>query len=187
MKKQILLSLFLITLLFSIFSGCVNNTNVGNSDDDEIHDFTFTTLDGSIKKLSDYRGKVVIVDLWATWCGPCTYVMPELKKIYIDYNRTELEIISIDIDTSETVEKIEGYISDFAEYYGIQLNWIFARDSDNIAEKYLKDGKIPTLTIFDQVGRLCYHEVGVHGYIEVPYGFPSDTPLLASVLEDLIN
>jgi thiol-disulfide isomerase/thioredoxin len=140
MKKEILSLLFLIILLITLLSGCTNNTS--NTNDGEVHDFYFTLLEGSVKNLSDYRGKVVLVDMWSTWCGPCMVIMPELKKIYDAYNRTELEIISINIDTQETVELIESYIAYFAEQYEIELNWIFARDDRSVAENYLKDGAI---------------------------------------------
>jgi hypothetical protein len=114
-------------------------------------------------------------------------IMPELKKIYTDYNRSELEIISLNIDTREDAELIQSFISFFAEEYGVELNWIFARDDGSVAEKYLKDGAIPTLAIFDQVGRLYYHEAGIHGYTEVPDGYPSYIPLLAPVLNELFE
>lgn len=182
MKIKISLILIFSILFFSIFTGCLNG-----SEEDDLHEFVFITLDGSEIHLSDYRGKVVILDMWATWCGPCQVVMPELKKIYDTYSRDELVILSVDIDTSESNTLIKSFIEWFDENYNIELNWVFGKDDGSISEKYLKDGAIPTLAIFDQSGQLYYNEAGIHGFTEVPYGYPETIPLLAPILEELID
>lgn len=181
MKKVIVIPIIFF-LLFSILSGCF-----GTNENDEGEEFVFTALDGTLIYLSNYRGKVVILDMWATWCGPCQVVMPELKNIYDTYSRDELEIFSVDIDSRESVQLIQSFMEWFTDNYGIELDWIFGRDDGSISEKYLKDGAIPTLAIFDQKGRLHYNEAGVHGFTEIPYGYPDNTPLLAPVLGELID
>lgn len=150
-------------------------------------DFVFTLLDGTKNHLKDYRGKIVIIDMWATWCSPCHAVMPELKKIYDFYSREVLEIISINIDTSESSQLIQSFKEWFNNYYGIELNWIFGQDDGSISEKYMNESAIPTLAVFDQVGRLRYRKAGVHVYKEVPEGYPEDTPMLAPILDELIS
>lgn len=165
-------------------SGCLQSSK-NNNDGGE--DFTFTTLNGTEKNLSDYRGKVVLLDMWATWCFPCQLVMPELKKIYGNYSRDELEIISINIDLQESAQLIQSYRDWFNDTYGIELNWIFGRDDGSISEKYLKEGKIPSLAIFDQNGRLYFNEAGLVAYDEIPPLFPENTTLLAPILDELIK
>lgn len=150
-------------------------------------DFTFSLLNGKSDKLSNYRGKVVIVDMWATWCNPCAAVMPELKKAYDATSRDEVEIISINIDSRENAKMIQDFIDEFAES-GIELNWIFGMDTGNVlSEKYMKEGAIPTLAIFDQKGILYFRKAGVVAYEEIPYYFPETTPLLAPILEELLD
>jgi len=150
-------------------------------------DFSFSLLNGKSDKLSNYRGKVVLVDMWATWCNPCAAVMPELKKAYDATSRDEVEIISINIDSRENAKIIQDFIDEFAES-GIQLNWIFGMDTGNVlSEKYMKEGAIPTLAIFDQKGILYFRKAGVVAYEEIPYYFPETTPLLAPILEELLD
>lgn len=175
---------FLFILLLSTLSGCLQSSKNNN---DGREDFTFTTLNGTEKNLSDYRGKVVLLDMWATWCFPCQLVMPELKKIYGNYSRDELEIISINIDLQESAQLIQSYRDWFNDTYGIELNWIFGRDDGSISEKYLKEGKIPSFAIFNQNGRLHFNEAGLVAYDEVPPLFPENTTLLAPILDELIK
>jgi len=182
MKKTKISFLILFILLISVFSGCFEE-----SEKDVGDNFIFTALDGSVKNLKDYRGKVVILDMWATWCGPCQIMMKELKKVYENYSRDDLEIISVDIDSRENVQMVQNYRAGFAQTYGIELDWIFGMDDGSISEKYMNEGLIPTLAIFDQKGRLYFREAGVCGFVEIPSGLPNDTTLLAPILNGLID
>ncbi len=56
------------------------------------------TIDGKPFDISQYKGKVVIVDFWATWCGPCLAELPNLKKIYEKYHDRGLEIVGVNLD-----------------------------------------------------------------------------------------
>ncbi|KYK23139.1 hypothetical protein AYK21_03090 [Thermoplasmatales archaeon SG8-52-2] len=181
MKKAFIISLIII-LSISFLSGCLDS-----SESIEGEEFVFTNLDGAQVSLSSYRGKVVILDMWATWCGPCHAVMPELEKIYNDYSRDQLEIMSVDIDPRESVAVIEDFIDSFENQNNIELSWIFGRDDGSISEKYMNESAIPTLAVFDQQGRLHYRKAGVHVYNEIPEGFPENTPKLAPILNELIS
>ena len=180
--KKVLIALLTIALSISFLTGCFDSP-----ESVEGEEFVFTALNGNQIRLSSYRGKVVILDMWATWCGPCHAVMPELEKIYEDYNRNVLEIMSVDIDPRESVEDIEAFIDLFEEQYQIELNWIFGRDDGSISEKYMNESAIPTLAVFDQKGRLNYRKAGVHVYKEIPEGYPENTPKLAPILNELIS
>lgn len=117
-------------------------------------DFSLSDIDGNEFNLSDYRGKVVVLDLMATWCGPCKTEMDHLKTIFNKYNSSEVIIISIGIDSDESNEELQAFKEDYGD------DWIFARDTDNVGGKYNADA-IPTIVIIDKNGRVAFEQVGV--------------------------
>ena len=186
-KMGIVISAIIVIIAISgIYASTLSDqpSENNNSDVDEGDDFAFTALDGSEMHLSDYRGKIVILDMWATWCSPCQYQMLDLKKAYDNYSRNELEILSINIDSSETAQQIENFIDQFAQY-GYDLSWIFGMEDDSLDE-YMPSGSIPTLCIFDQKGNLYFSHAGFSPYSEIPEGFPEDTVTLVQKIEELI-
>ena len=119
-------------------------------------DFSFTTINGKTKHLSDYRGKVVLLDLMATWCNPCRMQMQELEKVLNHYgSNDDVVIISIDTDKRDDVNKIK-------DTFGDHINeWTFGVYNSEVVSKYLLEGSIPTLVIFDTYGRIAYLRAGL--------------------------
>ena len=116
--------------------------------------FSLTDIDGNPVSLQSLRGKVVVLDLFATWCGPCRTQMGELKEVYGHYNASEVVILSIDVDRSETQSQVRTFRSD----YGAQ--WAFCTDTDSVGAKYGAQ-YIPTLAIIDPAGNLSHLGSGV--------------------------
>jgi hypothetical protein len=111
--------------------------------------------------------------------------MLELEKVYNYYNHEKIEIISLDIETKETADLVSQYINE-ANDYGINLDWVFGMDIDNIWEKYKINDGIPTLYIFDQNGNIYYKHEGVSVFSEIPEGWPQTTIKLKDKIDELI-
>ena len=73
-------------------------------------DFTLRDMDGKSVTLSDYKGKVIIMSFWATWCGPCKAEMPHLQKLLDAKHSEGLEVFSIDTDDARTASMVKPFI-----------------------------------------------------------------------------
>ena len=108
------------------------------------------TIDGGTFKIEDKKGKVVLLNLWATWCGPCRAEMPELIELQDKYRDKNFEIIGLNSD-DETTEQIK----DFAEK--MKLNYTIAWADPKLMNELLKISKfngIPQSYMIDRDGKL---------------------------------
>ena len=111
-------------------------------------DFTGTSLTGETVSLSDYKGKVVLVDFWATWCGPCIHELPNVVDAYKAYHDKGFEIVAISLD--ETREDLEAFLKEHPEMAWVQLFDGKGWESD-IAMQYNVEA-IPFTLLLDQEG-----------------------------------
>jgi cytochrome c biogenesis protein CcmG, thiol:disulfide interchange protein DsbE len=86
-------------------------------------DFTVTALDGTEVSLSDYLGKVVLVNVWATWCPPCREEMPSMERLYQSLQGEDFEILAVSVDApfgeQDVAGRAGGDLAAFAEEFGL--------------------------------------------------------------------
>jgi len=148
---RVKVSLFWLLLIITLFLSV--NAAVGL---DKAPDFTLVDINGEQFKLSDHLGKIVLIDFFATWCGPCMSEIEHLKSLYNTYPRDQFIIISIGVDPQETNNDLRN----FAQQYGIE--WTVARDTDQVSDKY-SVSPIPHLVIIDAEGYKRHNHVGLTG------------------------
>ena len=107
-------------------------------------DFTLYDIDGNACKLSDFRGKPVILNFWASWCGPCKAEMPDFEDAYRAYgSEVQFLILNLTDGDSETVETASGYIASqgytFPVYYDRDLEGAMAYNVTVIPVSYFID------------------------------------------------
>lgn len=114
-------------------------------------DFTYQDVDGNKVSLSDFKGKVVYIDVWATWCGPCKSEIPHLKKLEKEYHdNPNVVFMSVSVDNDKAYERWKQFIAE-NEMEGVQL--YTGTDSEVISEAYAIRG-IPRFILVDKKGNL---------------------------------
>lgn len=131
------------------------NVPVGIEKGNLASDFELKTLDGQIIKLSDLRGKRVIVNLWATWCPPCRAEMPDMQKFYEENKDKGVVVLGVNLTASEKQpENIVKFIDEFGITFPIVLD-----EQNRVADTY-RVVSIPTSYMVDSRGVIQQKVVG---------------------------
>jgi peroxiredoxin len=118
-------------------------------------DFTLKDLNGRDVKLSDYRGKVLLLDFWATWCVPCKVEIPAFVDLYNTYKAKGFEVIGVVAMDEFTKAK------PFVQQYGINYTVLNGVDRDDIEDAFGPLFALPTSLIIARDGRICARHVGL--------------------------
>lgn len=148
--------LFLIILFMAIVAGCSKGDS-GQSLSGGAPDFTLPAVDGSMVSMSDYSGKVILVDFWATWCPPCQEMIPVLSKLHKRYSDKGLVILAVSLDR-DGLEALGAYVHEHMIPYKVLMG------DTRIGNAFGGVSSIPTLYIVDREGRLVRKLTGYHSY-----------------------
>ncbi len=146
LRKYLASSVIVLAVLF----GC---TNKGASSGGNVAaDFTLQDLNGNNVRLSDYRGKVVLLEFWATWCPPCRASIPGIEKLYNDYKNKGLVVLAVSVD-EDGWDQVRSFISSNGISYTVLKG-------DNDVEKNYQVRTIPMMLILDKDGRISKRYLG---------------------------
>jgi peroxiredoxin len=151
MKRFILVLLPLVIVLFVCAEA--EKTSIFGDNSSQASDFTVKDLKGREISLSNYSGKVVFLNFWATWCGPCKAEIPDFIEAYKQYKDKGMEIIGISVDRISPKSVLK-----FAEKY--KINYPVVMSTDKIQKDYEPGPYIPTTIIIDQEGKIRHRHIG---------------------------
>jgi thiol-disulfide isomerase/thioredoxin len=110
----------------------------------------FQLSDGNRIALESYRGKPVLLDFWATWCGPCVLAMPNIERLYSLANQSGLTVISIDEDND--AKAAAAYLARH------EYAWTNYHDLNGRVRKAFRDDYIPLTVLIDAQGKVAYYD-----------------------------
>jgi peroxiredoxin len=128
----------------------------GNWTGKQAPDFALNTLDGRSVRLSSLRGKVVLLNFWATWCAPCRIEMPWLVDFSSRYRRQGLEIVGVSVDDGDR-EKVAAFVG------ARHVNYTIALKDEPVIDAYGGLRYLPQTFFIDRDGRVIKQTYGVRG------------------------
>lgn len=143
MKKVLLLALFLAT-------GLVQAKDLRPYDGAPLPDFTLTDMQGNSHTLSDYKGNVVMLNFWATYCGPCIKEMPSMQRLKEKMTGKPFTILAVDM-AEESAD-----VSAFLSKHNIKVDFPLLLDPDGTVVEQWMISAVPTTFILDPTGKIRY-------------------------------
>ncbi|HXH39343.1 MAG TPA: TlpA disulfide reductase family protein [Thermoanaerobaculia bacterium] len=137
-------------------------TDVG----DPMPAYSATYLDGKPLNLANEKGKVVFLNVWATWCGPCRFETPELQALQNQYAANGLDVIGVSVDEGDTAA-VKTFVAEQKITYGIAV------DPESRIANLVQTTVLPTSLLIDRGGKIIWRQIGAI--------MPNDAKLKAAV------
>jgi thiol-disulfide isomerase/thioredoxin len=117
--------------------------------------FTLKDLNGKDVRFSDYKGKVILLDFWATWCGPCKVEIPWFIEFQQKYGPKGLQVLGVSVD--DTVQKLKPYVSQMKMNYPV----LQGLNHDDVQDAYGPMMAIPVTVLISRDGKVCAKHAGL--------------------------
>lgn len=141
-----------------IRSGVVDASSAADEKTEQFDfDFQLRDLKGNPVDFKTFKGKVVFLNLWATWCGPCRSEMPSIQKLYDQTDKNKVAFVMLSIDESRLEGKVKKFIEDK------QFSFPVYMQSGRLTSQLSVD-VIPTTFVVDKNGAIAVKEVGMKNY-----------------------
>jgi cytochrome c biogenesis protein CcmG/thiol:disulfide interchange protein DsbE len=148
------MALFLLPVSLVLFVLMSTGSACAVSKDQIAPDFILEDLDGNKISLSDFEGKVLFLNFWATWCPPCRAEIPDFIEVYDMYKDKGLAIIGISVDRISPKK-----VADFAQKN--RMNYPVAMATGELFRDYPSPSAIPTTVVIDGNGKIRHKKVGL--------------------------
>ena len=136
----------------SVDEGVVRLGIIISDQKEKIAPFKLPMLDGKMVSLKDYRGKIIFLNFWATWCSPCIKEMPSMEELYKEMKGKDFEMLAISLDPQK--EKVPPFVK------ALKLTFPILLDPKNVVSNENRIYNIPVTLILDKEGRLFGKVVG---------------------------
>lgn len=156
-RKHLVLTILAGTLLLSTLTSPAAMPAIGSP----APDFTLRSSAGKNLKLSEYRGQVVMINFWATWCAPCRQEMPLLNRIHEKYSKAGFKLLGVNIDDNA------GNAQAMAAKLGVTFPVLFDAEK-RVSRLYDVDG-MPSTVLIDRDGKVRYIHRGYRPGYETQY------------------
>jgi len=120
-------------------------------------DFTVTDMNGKSVSLSSFKGKVIVLDFWATWCPPCKAEIPGFVELQEAYGSQGLQVVGVSVD--DTADKLPPFASEFKMNYPV----LVGLGRDDLQDAYGPMWGIPTTFLINRDGKICRKHSGMVG------------------------
>ncbi len=147
------------------------NNTVQSTANSSVPSFMLMNLKGKEKKLDDYKGKLILVNFWASWCGPCNEEAPSMEKMYKALHSKGLVVVGISID--HHVSEVEGFVKKYSITFPVLLD-----TDESVASSYGITG-VPETFILNRNYKLIKHIIG-----PIDWTSPDTTNYLSELLKE---